>query len=131
TRKHETQYLESYVSMENAERQSSEEYIHEQLKTLGEINIRQEFELHELRSAFREWVNVVNVIYQHAADTGELTYRGAKIASGNEITSMLSDVMTGNDSGEVIKSEIPEELRDQITTPEETTEMLSEIFPNN
>lgn len=123
--------IENYALMETSERKSAEIVLLNEINTLGELNLQQELELRELRLAFKEWVNVVNVIYQDAADTGNLTYKGARIASGNEVTSMLSDVMTGKDSGEVSESEIPEELRDQITTPTELTEMLSEIFPNN
>lgn len=123
--------IENYALMETSERKSTDSVLLNEIYALGELNLRQELELRELRLAFKEWVNVVNVIYQTAADTGKLTYRGARIASGNEVTSMLSDVMTGNDSGEMNESEIPEELRDQITTPTEVREMLSEIFPND
>lgn len=123
--------IKNYALIETKWRKTADINLLNEINTLGELNIRQELELHKLRTAFREWVNVVNVIYQDAADTGKLTYKGARIASGNEVTSMLSDILSGNDSGEISESEIPEELRDQITTPEETTEMLSEIFPNN
>ncbi len=117
--------------MESSERQSVDGIFQEQLNQIGELNIQLILELREMQQAFKEWVNVVNVIYQTAADTGNLTYMGAGVASGNEITSMLSDVLSGNDSGEVTESEIPEELKDQIATSGEITEMLSEVFSNN
>ena len=123
--------IENYALMETEERKSVNSRLVNEINALGELNLHQELELRNIRQVLKEWITAANVLYEMAAETGNLTYKGARIASGNEITSMLSDVMTGNDSGEVIKSEIPEELRDQITTPEETTEMLSEIFPNN
>ena len=131
TRKQEKKYLESFVNMENRDRHSAEELIHEQLKTLGELNIRQELELRDIRQVLKEWIAAANVLYEMAAETGNLTYKGARIASGNEITSMLSDVLSGNDTGEITESEIPEELKDQVSTSEEISEVLSEVFPNN
>ena len=44
---------------------------------------------------------IINVIYQVAADTENLTYKGARIASSGEITTMLSDVLSGSDDGEI------------------------------
>ena len=55
---------------------------------------------------------------------------GAGIASTSEIHDMLSDILSGSDSGEYTDSEIPEELQNRVATSKEISEMLDETFPH-
>lgn len=82
---------------------------------------------HNARERLKEYVDR---LYQAVADTGNLTYMGAGIASQNEINAMLNDVLSGSDNGEIREDEIPETLSDRIATSSEVDAMLREIFPN-
>ena len=70
-------------------------------------------------------------LYQAVADTGNLTYMGAGVASTNEISSMLADVMSGTDDGEITGSGIPEALKNRVASSSEVSDMLAEVFHNN
>ena len=84
---------------------------------------------YQARERFRE---SIDDFYQVMADSGNMTYMGARVASSNEIGDMLSDVFSGSDDGEVYASEIPEELRDRVASSSEVSEILAEIFnPKN
>ena len=74
--------------------------------------------------------NYVDRLYQAVADTGNLTYMGAGIASTNEVSHMLSDVMSGSNDGEITSADIPEELQSRVATSSEVSEILNETFPN-
>ena len=78
-----------------------------------------------------EFLTYISAMYQSLADSGNLTYMGATVASSNEIGNMLADVLSGTDSGEVYESEIPEELKDRVATSSEISEMLAELFPTH
>lgn len=59
---------------------------------------------------------------------GALEYEGAAVARNSETNDMLEDVFNGDGSGGEALSEIPEALKDKVTTAEEFDDMLSEIF---
>ena len=82
---------------------------------------------HEARERIKEYLGT---LYQAVADTGNLTYMGAGIASTNEVSDMLSDVLSGSDAGEITGTGIPEELKNRVATSSEVSNMLAEIFPN-
>ena len=70
----------------------------------------------------------IDIIMDALADAGFMTYQGAHIAGNNEVNDMIDDVFNGDGSDGEALSEIPEELKDKITTQEEFDDMLSEVF---
>ena len=70
----------------------------------------------------------IDTIIDALADAGLMTYQGAHIAGSNDVNEMLDDIFDGDGSGGEALSEIPEELKDEITTQEEFNDMLSEVF---
>lgn len=72
---------------------------------------------YEARYKFEDFVNS---LYQAVADTGNLTYKDA----GGCLKIRDTDVLSGTNTGEIASSQIPEELRDQVTMSSEISEML-------
>lgn len=118
---------EQITSLEKSSRDETSNF-QEQINSVIMTMLRFAVNDYEARERLREYIND---IYQAVADTGNLTYMGARVASTNEVGDMLADVMAGTDTGETSTSEIPEELRDKVSTSSEVSEMLAEIFPNN
>ena len=108
-------------------RSEREDYLQSQIDNLAFAIMQVALNDYSARERFRQ---SIDEFYQAMADSGNMTYMGAKVASGNEINEMLIDVLSGTDSGAVSISEIPEELRDRVATSSEVSEMLAEIFPN-
>ena len=61
-------------------------------------------------------------------DGGALEYEGAAVSRNSEVADMMEDVFNGDGSGGEAISEIPEALKDKVTTPEEFDDMLSDVF---
>ena len=118
---------EQITSLEKSSRDETTN-LQEQINSVIMTMLRFALNDYEARERLREYIND---IYQAVADTGNLTYMGARVASTNEVGDMLADVMAGTDTGETSTSEIPEELRDKVSTSSEVSEMLAEIFPNS
>ncbi len=110
-------------------RSEREDYLQSQIDNLAFAIMQVALNDYSARERFRQ---SIDEFYQAMADSGNMTYMGAKVASGNEINEMLTDVLSGTDSGAVSISEIPEALRSRVATSSEVSEMLAEIFnPNN
>lgn len=65
---------------------------------------------------------------QELIDGEGFTYEGAKVSRNAEVNAMMDDVFDGDGTGGEELSEIPEELRDRVTTAEDFNDMLDEIF---
>ncbi len=98
-----------------------------QINKLALTVLKLTLKMYEDREEFKTYISAM---YQVLADTGNMTYMGAKVASSHEVNDMLADILSGTDSGEVYESEIPEELRDKVASSTEITNLLAEIFPN-
>ena len=73
----------------------------------------------------------ISNIYDVLAEQGFMTYNGMSIAGNNEVGDMLDNIFDGDGtSGEEI-SEIPDELKDKITSPEDFSNMLDDVFGVN
>ena len=94
--------------------------------TRGVVNDSQAHQ--RLSTQIAEIKQKIDEIYDAIVDTGQVTYRGAKVATSHEIKDMLSDVMSGNNDGETSESVIPEELQSEIATHDEISEMLDEVL---
>lgn len=128
---HERRRVET--AQEAKTRSQHDESLQEQINDLADANIRltmNGIEEHQRITAdIKEIKQFLDRIYDALVDTGTVTYRGAKVATSHEISDMLSDVMSGSTDGAVSEAEIPEDLKDDIATHEEITEMLDEVFP--
>ena len=109
-------------------RSESDQSLQGQINDLAFAIIQIALTDHEARERIKEYLGT---LYQAVADTGNLTYMGAGVASTNEVSDMLSDVLSGSDAGEITGTGIPEELKNRVATSSEVSNMLAEIFPNN
>ena len=64
-------------------------------------------------------------ISEALAGAGLMSYKGLAIAGNNEIGNALDDIFDGDGSGGQALSEIPEELKDEIVTPEDFSSMAN------
>ena len=112
---------------ETQARSENEHSIQAQIDSLAFAVIKVALNDYEARGRLKEYLYD---IYQAIADTGRLTYMGAGVASTNEVSSMLADVMAGTNDGEISGTGIPEELRRRIATSSDVSEMLQEVFHN-
>ena len=119
---------------ETQTRSEQDDGLQVQIDTLADTTMRQMTEnLAVRRRIINDISNIkqtLNDIYDALVDAGTITYRGARIATSHEISDMLSDVLSGSDDGEISVSEIPEDLKGDIATREEVSEMLDEVFNN-
>ena len=134
--------LNNALSAEAASRRSSDiEEAHErsiddvalrrQIDKLALLALQNEFRAVDFKKQIAELREYFNEIYQAVADTENLTYMGAGVASTNQVSKMLSDVMSGTDDGEITSAEIPEALQGRVAASSEVGDMLVEIFSNN
>lgn len=109
-------------------RSNSDKNLQSQIDELSFAVIRIALNDYEARERIKEYLGT---LYQAVADTGNLTYMGAGVASSSEVSDMLADVLSGSDAGEITGTGIPEELKDRVATSTEVSSMLAEIFHNN
>lgn len=123
------------------ERLQNEKALQEQINTISftimhwvvsdsEARERINTRISNLQQTLNDINQSLSEIYDALADTGAMTYKGAKIAASYEIGDMLKDILAGTDDGEICVSEIPDEVKDEIARHEEITAFLNEFFPN-
>ncbi|MBR0168730.1 MAG: hypothetical protein IJQ08_08660 [Synergistaceae bacterium] len=81
--------------------------------------------LHEQVANINEELQTIS---EALVGTGKMKYKGAYIAGDEDMDALIDDVFNGDGSDGETLSEIPDELKDEITTQEDFNDMLSEIF---
>ena len=70
---------------------------------------------HEQKLRLKE----IEELLEEVIDGGALEYKGAKVSKNSEVEDMMDDIFDGDGSGGEALSEIPGELKDEVTTPED------------
>ena len=125
------EWRKNELSQEKQTRSEEDDALQAQIDNLANAIMRQAInDIEANRKITKDITEIkqkLDDIYQILIDTGTMTYRGARVATANEIGDMISDVMNGTDDGETSASEIPEDLKGDIATREEISEMLNDL----
>lgn len=129
------------IQQEEKERNHYDAVLQEQINALSFAHMDWVLSGIEAREGILEKISTINQtlidvnqsiasLYDAMADTGVMTYKGARIAPSYEIADMLNDILAGTDDGEISVSVIPDEVKDEIANSQEIHEIIKEVFPN-